>query len=263
MTSEGSALTQLGEPSPPETGLLPTPQPPTCRRSSWFLTREEVDALAERIDPRYRTLIYTAAFTGLRASELYGLRVRDIGLKRSVLRVRQSFTLVDGSDRQDADPTFGDLKSPKSRRTVPLPQFLRAMFAQHLAALPGGVGPDALVFTGSTDAPIRHGLFVRRYFSPAVEALVADEELPPEKEGLTFHGLRHTYAALSSLAGDPIEVLARNMGHSSIKVTVDTYGHLYESIRERSADRLDALYEEGSAPAAAEATPENVVELRR
>ncbi len=181
-------------------------------RERLFLTREEVAARAEAIDPRYRTLIYAAAYTGLRASELYGLCRRDIDRTRGVLHVRQPLKVVDGSDSESGDATFGTLKSRKSRRRVPPPRFLRAMLAEHLAAVPSG--SDVLVFTSSTGAPMRHNLFVRRYFRPAVDA-----GLPPEKEGLRFHDLRDSYAALLISTGAHMKVISEHMGHSSIKVT--------------------------------------------
>jgi len=121
-----------------------------------FLTSPEVVALADAITPHYRLLVLTAAYTGLRASELGGLRVRDVDFERGVLEVRQSLQVVEGQDAGERGPTIGALKSRKSRRTVPLPRFLRTLLAEHLASRSND--RDGLVFRTQTGAPIRHNL---------------------------------------------------------------------------------------------------------
>ena len=68
----------------------------------------------------------------------------------------------------------------------------------------------------------------------------ADKE---ERAGLAatrFHNLRHTYAALSIAAGVDMFTLSRRMGHSSITVTADRYGHLYQD-HTQDVDALDRL----------------------
>jgi integrase len=57
---------------------------------------------------------------------------------------------------------------------------------------------------------------------------------------LRFHHLRHTYAALSIAAGMDLYILSRRMGHSSITITADKYGHLYQG-HSQDADALDRL----------------------
>jgi integrase len=202
-----------------------------------FLTAEEVDRLADAITRRYRTAIYTAAFTGLRASELWGLRVRDIDLVRGVLHVRQSLKSVEGGDVAKGNRQSADLKSRKARRTVPLPRFLRTLFAEHLAGRSGD--RDALVFVGPSGAPVRHNLFYKRQFRPAAIAA-----LPAEKADLRFHDLRHTYVSLCVKQGVAMKVIAEHVGHSTTAMT-DRYAHLYDETRDATADALDAAYTGG------------------
>lgn len=85
---------------------------------------------------------------------------------------------------------------------------------------PGGNGPDDLVFTTKTGAPIRQHMFYRRYFKPAVRAA-----LPAEKHGFRFHDLRHTCASLLIAAGAHPKAIQERLGHSSIQITMDRYGH--------------------------------------
>ena len=94
-----------------------------------FLTPEEVRRLAESIDDRYRALIYTAAYTGMRWGELAGLRVPRLDLLRGTIDVVEALTEVNGVVRT------GPTKTGKSR-TVSIPRFLTEMLAEHLARFP-------------------------------------------------------------------------------------------------------------------------------
>src|SRR3984957_18391974 len=75
-------------------------------------TREEIKAIVETAEGRWRPLLLTAIFTGLRASELRGLRWQDVDLAKRELHVRQ---------RADRSPAIGSPKSVPGERSVPLP----------------------------------------------------------------------------------------------------------------------------------------------
>ena len=81
---------------------------------------------------------------------------------------------------------------------------------------------------------------MRRHFKPAVKQanLVS---------GLRFHDLRHTCAALLISQGRSMEEVKRHLGHSSIRVTSDRYGHLFPEARQALADGLDEAMRSGSA----------------
>lgn len=214
--------------------------PRSAREEMLFLTAEEVRTVAEAIDPFYRVLIYTAAYTGLRSGELLALRRSDLDLLRGVLHVRRSLREVGGQ------LSFGEPKTAGSRRTVTLPQFLRDMLAAHLAALPSGT-PEALVFPSKTGKPLRHHLFYRRHFKLAVR-----KALPAEKHGLRFHDLRHTCASLGIAAGAHPKLISARLGHSSVQITLDRYSHLFPSVEEALGEALDAQFTAAkAAPVAA------------
>ena len=176
-----------------------------------FLAANQVEALAEEIGDPYRTLVRFAAYTGLRAGEIGALRASRLDLVKGSVEVVESLSDVKGS------LIFGSTKT-YARRHVPLPAFLREELEAYLAARP--VGPDGLVFTAIQGGPLRHKNFYRRRFKPAVVAV----GLPAD---LRFHDLRHTYAAFCiASTADPYAVM-RRMGHSSITVTYNTYGHLF------------------------------------
>lgn len=210
---------------------------PRMRREEMlFLTAEEVRALADGIDPQYRTLILTAAYTGLRAGELLALQRADVDLLRGVVQVRRALKEVNGH------LYFGPTKT-HAQRTVSLPRFLREALSAHLSrSLPGGNGPEALVFPGAQGGPLRHGNFYRRHFREGVSAA-----LPAEKQRLRFHDLRHTCASLLIAQGAHPKLIQARLGHSSVTITLDRYGHLLPSVEEALSDALDAAFAAGSA----------------
>lgn len=210
-----------------------------------FLTHAEVHALADAITPHYRPLVLTAAYTGLRAGELNGLRWKRLDLLHGTLRVEETLKPVgkkwaEGHPDAMGDLIFGPPKTPGSRRTVGLPQSLRTVLGEHQVSSPaGGAGPDDLVFTAPNGGPNRQSLFYSRHFKPAVRAA-----LPEAKHGCRFHDLRHTCVAFLIERGVGVLELSRQMGHKKIGTTMDLYGHLYEGAEQRVAAELDAGWQE-------------------
>jgi len=204
--------------------------PRVGRTEMLFLTAREVEALAEAISPPYGTLIRFAAYTGLRAGEIGGLRSGRLDLGQGVVEVAESLSDVNGT------LIFGPTKT-YARRYVPLPPFLREELDLYVRDRPSS--PNDLVFTAKQGGPLRHNLFSRRVFKPAVLAA----GLPGE---FRFHDLRHTYAALCiSSTADPYAVM-RRMGHSSITVTYNTYGHLFPERDAEITAKLENLRRAGA-----------------
>lgn len=216
------------------------------------LTHAEVRALAEAI-PGYRVLVYTAAYTGLRAGELGALRREDLDLLRGTLTVDETLKEINSSaDSLNGDKglVFGPTKT-HATRTISVPRFLCDLLAEHLRG--SSQDPRALVFTTASGKPIRHNLFYKRVFKPAVRS-----SLPAALHGFRFHDLRHTCAAL--LIGDGAHPLAikTRLGHEDIRTTMNVYGHLFPSGEEALAEALDAGYRSVEV----EPEPDNVVSLR-
>lgn len=112
-----------------------------------------------------------------------------------------------------------------AQRTIPLLSFLVDPLMEYIAdrARDG----EAFVFVSREGSCLHHGKFMARHFKPAVSRLVERGELSRDKAGLRFHDLRHTAAALMIETGaEPFDVMKR-MGHSSIQVTYDRYGHRF------------------------------------
>ena len=120
-----------------------------------------------------------------------------------------------------------------ARRTVTLPAFLAKLLDDHIAVYPS---VDGYVFTASKGGPVRHHNFMNRHFYPAVQP----SNLP---EGLRFHDLRHTCAAILIARGWNPKQIQLRLGHSSSRTTLDRYGHLFEDHDTVLLDALDATFE--------------------
>jgi len=121
-----------------------------------YLTAAQVGDLASAIAGRYRALILTAAYAGLRAGELDALRVEDLELGElgGSITVTKSHSEVRGQLR------VGTTKTGR-RRVVTIPRFLSRMLADHVERY-----SDKFVFTAGEGGPIRHRNFARRHFRP-------------------------------------------------------------------------------------------------
>jgi len=216
-------------------------------------TREEVKALVGILTGRWRPLILTATFCGLRASELRGLRWQDVDLEKREVRVHQR------ADR------FNDIGRPKSisgERTVPAPPMvINALREWKLSCPKKDSGKtDAsgekimvldLVFPNGTGKVEQLNNILRRGLHPAwvaagvaVDSGEVDEDgkpvLAPKYTGM--HALRHFYASWCiNRRKDgglelPPKVVQERLGHSSIMMTMDVYGHLFP--RSDDADEM-------------------------
>ncbi len=200
--------------------------PPKSQTEMRFLTADEVDEVAAAIDEPYRALVLTAAYTGCRFGELTGLRVPRLDLLRRSLTITETLTDVRGQ------VSLAPPKTSAARRQVALPKFLSEELARHLSQWPPAA--DGFLFTAPEGGPVRRTNFRRRTWLPAVRASVG--------EPLRFHDLRHTHAAILIAQGEHPKVIQLRLGHSSIQITLDTYGHLFEGLDEAAAERLDATF---------------------
>ena len=127
---------------------------------------EEIRALIGKLEGRWRPILLTAIFTGLRSSELRGLRWRDVDFKKSEISVRQ---------RVDRFGVMGPPKSASGERTIPMPPYLVTVLREWRIACP--LGEMDLVFPTSTGKPLGHGDVVDRGLLPMfVAAKVVDRE---------------------------------------------------------------------------------------
>src|SRR6266540_4146555 len=159
--------------------------------------------------------------TANRQGELFALRDRNIDLEAKTVRVEN------GTYAGELVP----VKTRASRRRVDLSSTaVRVVRRQLLARKPNDLG---LVFPSPEGRILNDDNFRHRVFSPAVRRT--------KLVGFRFHDLRHTYAALMVAAGAHPKYLQAQMGHSSISVTLDLYGHLFPDANRGVLDALDEL----------------------
>src|SRR5262249_11027357 len=181
-------------------------------------TPPEVRAIIDHAKPHYRALLITAAFTGLRASELRGLRWIDVDLKANELHVRQ---------RADKLNEIGLPKSNAGKRVVPFGKYVANTLREHKLQSGGA----ELVFTNPKGSVARLSSVVRGLKRACIVAGVVTPEGEAKYTGL--HSLRHFYASWSinrvvdGGCGLPAKVVQERLGHANISMTLHTYGHLF------------------------------------
>ena len=196
------------------------------RREMRFLTAEQVRLIADAMQEPYDTLVYVLAYGGVRWGEACALRRGRCELLRSRLHVAESLSEIRGGF------DFGPTKTYQ-RRTVVLPGFLRDRLAEHLAHHVEA-DPEALVFTEPRGGPLRRKAFSANHWKPALESAGIED--------LRVHDLRHTCASLLIATGANPKAVQAHLGHSSIQVTFDRYGHLFPSDQEALAEQMDEVY---------------------
>lgn len=187
-------------------------------------TGDEVWMLAAAIDDRYRALVLTAAFVGLRWGELIGLRRGDIDLEARVVHVERQLVEVEGRLIE------GPPKTAAGVRTVAVPPAvvpeLRAHLGNHV-----GAGPAALVFVGLKGAPLRRSNFNVIWNRARVKVGRPD---------LHLHDLRHYANTLAASAGASTRELMARLGHSSPAAAL-RYQHATAERDRAIADRMNEL----------------------
>ena len=202
--------------------------PQVQRHEMRALSADELHRLATEVPDRYRAVILTAGYLGLRWGELAGLRVEAVNFLKRKVHVRSTVIDVNGT-MQVGPPKTGE-------RTITVPSFIADVMAEQIARYPD---PEGYVFGAPGGGPLwRRSNFSRRIFQPAVERA----GLAP----LRLHDLRHTAASLAIEAGAPPKPIQALLGHSSITTTLDRYGHLLPGMDEALAERMDGGWTGGA-----------------
>jgi integrase len=184
---------------------------------------DEIRAIVAHLSGRWRPLLLTAIFAGLRASELRGLRWSDVDLRKSEIHVRQ---------RADKFNKIGDPKSEAGERTIPIPPILVNALREWKLACPKS--ELNLVFpTGAGEIEYHSNIVTRGLAPMQVAAGVITKDGRAKYTGL--HSLRHFYASWCINRKEegglslPLKMVQHRLGHSTIQMTADVYGHLFPS----------------------------------
>jgi integrase len=198
-------------------------RPHPLRSDQRVLTRTELARLFAACPRRYRPLLLTGAYTGMRLSEVLGLSWDDVDFAAGVIHVRHQLA----RGRRGVPPHRIPPKTRASVREIPLLPQLAAVLRQHKRSSSFTRGSD-YVFATTNGTPFLHHNISKRVLRRAAAGAGLDR---PDRR-VRFHDLRHTFAShlIIDIRLDVVQV-SRILGHARTSMTLDTYTHLFEAAR--------------------------------
>lgn len=230
------------------------------RALRWGMVTRNVAALAEpiRVESRpYQVLdpqqarafldavrgdrleaLYTVALAlGLRQGEALGLRWQDVDLERGRLTVAYALQRQKTDPGEPAKPVLVEPKTERSRRTLALPATVLSALREHRSRqlqerlIAGSAWEEyGFIFTTTTGRPLLNTYLLRLFHAHLERA-----GLPR----MRFHELRHSAASLLIAQGVPLKTVSTVLGHSTITLTSDVYGHLFQDAQREAANAMD------------------------
>jgi integrase len=199
------------------------------------LDEEEAGRFLEACASKPQGLIFEfALLSGMRPEEFLALQWRDLDFERGTAQVRRA--LVRHKKKWSFDPP----KTKGSRRSVSLPSTLMRKLASHKRAqgehrLKVGSEWEAhdLVFCGEFGTPHSIPNLTYRYFRP----ILVKAKLPQ----IRLYDLRHSHATLLLSADEHIKIVSERLGHSTTRLTLDTYSHVLKSMQEKTSSKLEGM----------------------
>ena len=192
------------------------------------IDRERALRPVKEVSPSFSLFLLTAVRTGLRLGELMGLQWGDLDFNGRFIEVKRQW------NRAAYSPT----KSGRMRRVDMSRQLCEALRQAmdsrrvELAIQGREIDPNEPVFRSGAGGPLQESNVRRRLLAPCLERAGIRQIHP--------HVLRHTFASLLLSNGEPITYVKEQLGHASIQLTVDTYGHLIPGANKAAVDKLDA-----------------------
>jgi integrase len=191
-----------------------------------FWTHEQFAIFIDRVEKWPARVGFEILFwTGMRIGELLALCEADFDFVRGTVTISKQFQRVNGEDEITTP------KTPKGRRTIPVPAAIIATIREYIPRLYDYAPGDRLF------------PYTKSYFSHEKEKGVEASEV----EYIRLHDLRHSHAALLIEMGVPILLISERLGHEDVETTLKTYGHLYPNRHDDTVARLDEIIA-GAAP---------------
>lgn len=171
--------------------------------------------------------------TGLRRGELLGLRWQDVDFDGGAITIRQSLV------RTRQGLVVSEPKTPKSRRTIPLPgsvlqrlAWLKQTQAENRRLLGAAYEDGEWVFCNAMGHPVEPHNLTRQF-----EVLLKRAGLPVVR----FHDLRHSHATMLLMLNEHPKVVQERLGHSTVSMTLDTYSHILPGLQEAATKKVGDL----------------------
>lgn len=192
------------------------------------LTIAQVRQLVDAVPARNKAMVLAQAGLGLRLGELLALRAQDVDFLRRTVRVEHQLA---EHTRERVDP-----KTPRSRRTIPLPTMVAEGLAEHMRIHPPL--KDGSLFYGNNGRVYGHSMYGTKTLKRTVDRLTAAEG-STFPAGSTSHDLRHHYASVLLAAGESVIAVAERLGHDDATMVLKVYGHLMPDNEDRTRKAID------------------------
>ena len=208
------------------------PRGETCALSAADVARFHAEAAKH---PRGFVFTFTLA-TGLRPGEVQALRWKDCDLDAGSVTVKRNLVHLKGGRWE-----FGEPKTRRSCRTIPLPRSVARDLQSHRATqsarklrLGGAVQDNDLVFANETGGPLDAQNLAYRTLKPILRAA----GLPTK---FRWYDCRHTCATVLLSAGENPKVVSERLGHASVAFTLDRYASVLPGMQEEASERLERI----------------------
>lgn len=185
---------------------------------------------------RFYAYFQLAIVTGMRPSECLGLQWKDINFQTGILTLQRALLW-----KRDGTWYFGDLKTSKSRRSLPLPPSVllalkdhRRKQAEERLKIGAKYQNLDLVFASQDGKPVMPHNLIVRHFKPILKST----ELPAS---IRLYDLRHTCATLLLAVNENPKVVSERLGHASITQTLDTYSHVLPTMQQAASEKLERI----------------------
>lgn len=193
--------------------------------------------LDEAAADRFHALFVLWLDSGAREGELFALHWPDIDWNGSAITITKALEEAKGRHQ------LKELKTEKSRRRIIIGAYALDALAEHRKRMlaEGRDVRTGLVFCDSQGGFLRSSNFQRRHF----DQILARAGLPDIRP----YDLRHTCASLLLLAGEDTKVVSERLGHSTTRLTQDTYQHVLPGMQARAAAKINAILQGAGAAA--------------
>ena len=213
-----------------------------------YWTKKEVNFFLSEIKDNYLyTPIFIDVLTGLRIGELCGLRWCDVDLKKGTITINNQLV----HDKRLKVLMLADLKTSSSYRVISIPKIL----INHLTELKENRKANDLdyVVLDKTSQRYTPRSLSMNFTKKVTKYTKSIEDMKKEKikiskdyvqlKQISFHGLRHTHATILISSGENKKVVSERLGHTDIRMTLNTYTHVMENMRSKTANLLDDIFE--------------------
>ena len=214
--------------------------PKQIKKETKAFSPQQASAFLRHANGTKHGLIFEfALLTGMRPEEYLSIRWSDLDLKKGLVTVQRALIWRKGGGYK-----FDPPKTQKSRRSIPLPSNLISKIKRHRKnqledrmRLGQAYQNLDLVFSSEIGTPINYRNLTLRHYNKILESAGLDNE------GFVLYSLRHTCATLLLASGENPKVVSERLGHSSVRMTLDTYSHVLPDMQQTASEKLnDLLY---------------------